>query len=55
LVGYALLGPFGAFAGFLVGGNKKEVTFIGILKDGRKMLASTDGAAFLKMQAAVFK
>ncbi|MDB0573867.1 hypothetical protein LBW59_24290 [Ralstonia solanacearum] len=55
LLGYLALGPFGAFAGLLVGGNKKNVTFIATFKDGRKFLATTDGGTYTKLQAAVFR
>jgi len=38
----------------LAGGNKKQVTFIAEFKDGRQILASTDGKTFTKIQAAAF-
>ena len=53
-VGLVALGPLGALAGILAGGNKKEVTFIAEFKDGRQILASTDGKTFTKIQAAAF-
>ncbi len=53
-VGALALGPVGLLAGVILGGNKKEVTFVAKFKDGRKMLATTDSKAFTKMQAAVF-
>lgn len=52
--GAVILGPVGLLAGLLMGGKKKEVTFIGKFKDGRKLLASTDSKTFTKLQAAVF-
>lgn len=52
--GALMLGPLGLLAGVLIGGNKKEVTFIATFKDGRKLLATTDSKSFTKMQAAVF-
>lgn len=54
LAGAAALGPLGLLAGAFFGGRKKEVTFIAQLKDGRRMLATTDGKTFMAMQAAAF-
>ena len=42
IAGAALLGPVGLLAGLLLGGKGKDVTFIMKLKDGKKMLATTD-------------
>lgn len=53
-VGALALGPVGLLAGLLGGGNKKDVTFVAVFDDGRKMLATTDSKAFTKMQAALF-
>ncbi|WP_116645244.1 hypothetical protein [Salinivibrio sp. HTSP] len=52
--GALLLGPAGLLAGLLLGGKKKEVTFVAKFKDGRKLLATTDSKTFTKLQAAVF-
>ncbi|MGY6274993.1 hypothetical protein [Methylomonas sp. MgM2] len=52
--GAVILGPVGLLAGLLLGGKKKEVTFVAKFKDGRKLLASTDSKTFTKLQAAVF-
>lgn len=52
--GALVLGPVGLLAGLLLGGKKKEVTFVAKFKDGRKLLATTDSATFTKLQAAVF-
>ena len=52
--GALLLGPAGLLAGLLLGGKKKEVTFIAKFHDGRKLLATTDSKTFTKLQAAVF-
>ena len=52
--GAIILGPVGLLAGLLLGGKKKEVTFVAKFKDGRKLLASTDSKTFTKLQAAVF-
>jgi len=54
LVGGAALGPVGLLAGLLLGGKGKDVTFIMHLKDGRKMLATTDAKTFTKIQAHAF-
>lgn len=52
--GALILGPVGLLAGLLLGGKKKEVTFIATFKDGRKLMATTDSSTYLKMQAATF-
>lgn len=52
--GALILGPVGLLAGLLLGGKKKEVTFVAKLKDGRKFLATTDAKSYTKLQAAVF-
>jgi len=52
--GAVLLGPVGLLAGLLLGGRKKEVTFVARLKDGRRMLATTDSKTFTRLQAAAF-
>ncbi len=53
-VGAVALGPVGLLAGLVLGGRKKEVTFAAKFKDGRRLLATTDSATFIKLQAAVF-
>jgi hypothetical protein len=53
-VGAVVLGPIGLLAGLLLGGKKKEVTFIARFKDGRKLLASTDSGTYTKLLASVF-
>ncbi|MDF1622507.1 MAG: hypothetical protein P1V33_03435 [Pseudohongiella nitratireducens] len=52
--GAVLLGPAGLLAGLLLGGRKKEVTFIGLIQDGRKFLATTDSKTYTKLQAGSF-
>ncbi|MDW1605626.1 MULTISPECIES: hypothetical protein [unclassified Vibrio] len=52
--GALVLGPAGLLAGLLLGGKKKDVTFVALFKDGRKLLATTDSKSFTKLQAAVF-
>jgi len=54
IAGAVLLGPVGLLAGLLVGGRKKEVTFVARFKDGRKLLGTTDSKTFTKLQAACF-
>lgn len=49
------LGPVGLAAGLLAAGNRKEVTFIAQLKDGRRMMATTDAKTFTKLQADTFQ
>ncbi len=41
VVGGVLTGGIGAIAGFVFGGNKKEITFIAELTEGRKFIGST--------------
>lgn len=61
LAGAALLGPIGAIGGMLIGGNKKEITFVGYMKpgsrfdEGEKFLAVTDAKTFQKLLAITFK
>lgn len=52
--GAVILGPVGLLAGLLLGGRKKEVTFVARFKDGRKLLATTDNKTFTELKAAVF-
>lgn len=52
--GALVLGPVGLLAGLLLGGKKKEVTFVAKFKDERRLLATTDSGTFTKLQAAVF-
>lgn len=54
LVGSIALGPVGLLAGLLLGGKGKDVTFILLMKDGKKMLATTDAKTFTKIQAHAF-
>jgi hypothetical protein len=42
VAGAVILGPVGLLAGLLLGGKKKEVTFIAKFNSGEKMLATTD-------------
>jgi len=52
LAGLAVLGPLGMAAGLLGGGRKKMITFICILKDERKFLATMNNKGFIKLQGA---
>jgi len=49
VVGALALGPVGLLAGVILGGNKKEVTFVARLKDGRKFLATVDSKTYAKI------
>ena len=52
--GAVLLGPAGMLAGILLGGKKKEITFVAKFKNGTKMLATTDSKTYQKLVAASF-
>jgi len=52
--GAVILGPVGLLAGLLLGGKKKEITFIARFKDGRKLLATADSSTYTRLLAAVF-
>jgi len=54
VVGGLLFGPLGVLGGWLVGGKKKEVTFICILKDGKKFLGITKNKNYQKLLALSF-
>ena len=49
--GGLLLGPVGLLAGLLMGGKKKQVTFIAKFKDGRKLIATTDEKTWVEIQS----
>lgn len=51
LVGAVALGPLGAIAGLLAGGNSKEVCFMCTLKDGKKFMAIADSKTYQKFLA----
>lgn len=51
LVGGLLLGPVGLVAGVLVGGNKKEITFVATFHDNRSFVATTDPNTFANLKA----
>lgn len=50
IAGAALFGPAGLLAGLLLGGRKKQVTFVVKFKDGRKLLATTDAKTYAMLQ-----
>ncbi len=54
LVGGVLLGPVGLLAGLLAGGHGKNVTFVCILKDGRRFLATAPSKVYTAITAAAF-
>jgi hypothetical protein len=54
LAGGIVFGAIGAAAGVLSGGNKREITFVCDLKDGKKFMAITDGETFTKIRAILF-
>ena len=54
IAGAALLGPVGLLAGLILGGRKKEVTFICKFKDGRKFLGTAPQKVYTQIQAALF-
>ncbi|MGH1595477.1 hypothetical protein ACRBEJ_15935 [Yersinia proxima] len=55
VIGGVLAGPVGILAGALLGGNKKEITFVAELDDGRKFMATTDSKSFTSLKAASMK
>ena len=52
--GLVMLGPVGLLAGALLGGRKKQVTFVARFKDGRRLLATTDSGTYKDLLAANF-
>ncbi|MEA4833825.1 MAG: hypothetical protein VB133_01615 [Anaeromusa sp.] len=51
LIGGIALGPIGLLAGVVAGGKKKEICFIGRLKDGREFMAISDIKTYQKLAA----
>lgn len=47
----ALWGPWGALAGFIAAGHKKELCLLIELKDGRKFLATMDNRVYQQILA----
>jgi hypothetical protein len=54
LAGAFVLGPVGLLAGVLAGGNRRNVTFICRLADGRAFMATAPHAVYQKFTAATF-
>lgn len=52
--GAVLLGPVGLLAGLVLGGRGKDMTFILVLKDGRKAMLTADSKTYAAIQSAVF-
>ena len=50
IAGGVLFGPVGLLAGALLGGRKKETTFVAKFKDGRKILGTTDHKTFVNIK-----
>ncbi|WP_080608364.1 MULTISPECIES: hypothetical protein [Yersinia] len=55
VIGGVLMGPVGLIAGVLLGGNKKDVTFIAELSGERKFMATTDSKTFISFQSRSLK
>lgn len=54
LAGGAVFGPVGLLAGLIAGGRSKEVTFICVLKDDRKFMATAPSKVYTDIRAAMF-
>jgi len=54
VAGAAILGPVGLLAGLLLGGKKKEITFVALFSDNKKMLATTDAKTYQQFMATAF-
>lgn len=52
LAGAALLGPLGAIGGMLLGGNKTEISFLCITKEGQSFMGLTNGKVYQQIVAA---
>lgn len=49
MAGALVAGPVGLLAGLWLGGKEEEATFLATFKDGRKLMASTDGKTWSKI------
>ncbi len=54
VAGGLALGPLGAVAGMLLGGNGKDVTFVMHMRDGRKLMARGPMKDFTDLKAQIF-
>ncbi len=52
--GGLLAGPLGLLAGAVLGGRGRDVVFVAVLKDGRRLLAQTDSRTYTQLRADVF-
>ena len=53
--GGLLLGPIGLVGGALLGGRGKDVTFVVVFRDGRKLLARGNSSTYEKFLQAAFQ
>lgn len=51
VVGATLLGPVGAIAGIILGGNNKDTTFVAELSEGRKFIGTVSTGEYLKVKS----
>ncbi|HGA2317479.1 TPA: hypothetical protein ACIRVE_002034 [Pseudomonas putida] len=49
VAGALVAGPVGLLAGLWLGGKEEEATFLATFKDGRKLMAITDGKTWSKI------
>ncbi|RAS26117.1 MULTISPECIES: hypothetical protein [unclassified Pseudomonas] len=49
VAGALVAGPVGLLAGLWLGGKEEEATFLATFKDGRKLMAITDGRTWSKI------
>ncbi|HDS1737915.1 MULTISPECIES: hypothetical protein [Pseudomonas] len=49
MAGALVAGPVGLIAGLWLGGKEEEATFLATFKDGRKLMAITDGKTWSKI------
>jgi hypothetical protein len=52
--GALLAGPLGLLAGAVLGGRGRDVVFVAVLKDGRKLLGQTDSKTYMQLRSDVF-
>ncbi len=54
VVGAVALGPVGLLAGLLAGGRGKDVTFVCLLRDGRRFMATAPAKVYREISASIF-